>query len=91
MEPTTERDATLLDTVQIANVLAVHIASATNGGTIFARGPEVYTGAGTALAISALLETLDNESDRLIRVTVEWEHTTKNGNWYSPTVKFLGS
>ena len=91
MEPTTEGATTLLDTVQAANVLAVHIASATNSGQIVVHGPEVYTGKGTALAVSALLETLDNDSDRLIRVTVEWEHSTKSGNWYSPNVTFLGT
>lgn len=88
---TTEATTTVLDTVKAASTLAIHIASASSTGAISARSPEVYTGTDTALAVSHLLATLDNSEDRLIEVTVKWEHTTKNGNWYSPTLKFLGA
>jgi hypothetical protein len=40
--------------------------------------------------VSHLLDMLEGDADRLIKVTVTWEHTTKNGNWYSPTLTFLG-
>lgn len=88
---TDEATTTVLDTVKAANTLAVHIASAKATGTIIARSPEVYTGHETGMAVSYLLDLLNSDTDRLIKVTVEWEHTTKNGNWYSPTLTFLGA
>lgn len=87
---TTTPTESVSDVVNTARTLAVHTASAADGLRIYAKHPEVYLGSDTDEAVTSLLDAM-SEKDRLVKITVEWEHITKNGNYTTPKIVFVGS
>lgn len=80
------------ETVGTVRTLAVHTAAVmvAEPQRVLTSQPEVFTGTETTEAVVALLESM-GQSDRMLTVTVEWEHESKNGNVSKPKIVFLGA